>query len=282
MLSARNMLRRTCGTCAKVFAKPNALASHCKHRGHRPATELAESTGASAVPTKKVRNRFSYDTKNRALERMYELEDDPACAWPWMQTCQELGLPKSKWNYLTKWRQRADFIRDCIAGGYKHSRGYRYVPAKYPAEEDELYIRFLNRRIVKGYPCNLWWCVREMQLVCKESKPDGWKAGDCRHSWAVGWCKRFSVTTQCGYNSKAQDILDRQHMVQLFHRFMSRLQASGETDQKYGRFGKRHVLHVDQVLYSFVGSIAASVVRVPCILKCVHNYITSLHIKHYT
>jgi hypothetical protein len=102
----------------------------------------------------------------------------------------------------------------------------RYVSARYPAEEDELYLRFLNRRIVKGYPCNLYWLVSQMREILRETKPPGWVEGHCKHTWAVAWCSRYSVTTQCGYNSKSHDIRDRQTMIMNFHRFMAALQKS--------------------------------------------------------
>lgn len=180
-----------------------------------------------AQPCKKVRASYTYDQKIRALERLQDLEEDPSCPWPWKQVCMELGLPPSKWSYVSKWRKRADHIRACVAAGLGTCSRYRDVPARYPAEEDELYIRFLNRRIVHGYPANHWWLQREMHRILAESTPIGWHHDHCKASWSAAFCGRYRITLQCGYNSKAQDITDRQACIKKFHQYLVILQASG-------------------------------------------------------
>ena len=179
-----------------------------------------------AQPCKKVRASYTYDQKIRALERLQDLEEDPSCPWPWKQVCLELGLPPSKWSYVSKWRKRADHIRACVAAGHGTCSRYRDVPARYPAEEDELYIRFLNRRIVHGYPANHWWLQREMHRILAESAPVGWHLDHCKASWSAAFCHRYRITLQCGYNSKAQDITDRQTCIKKFHQYLAILQAS--------------------------------------------------------
>lgn len=248
-----SLLRRTC-SCQLVFKKPSGLATHCAATGHLPAASMSKGTGAVERPTCGVRSRFTYSQKNRALERLFDLEDDPSCTFPWKQVCEELKLPRAKWNYLTKWRAQADRVRALVSAGYGASTGYRFVPARYPQEEDELYIRFLNRRIVKGYPANYWWLCQEMARICRESSPAGWTEGHCKIGWARKFCCRYSITLQCGYNSKAQDVVDRECLIKQFHQYMAVLQAStgrNARDPVYGRFGKRHTFHVDQVPLPF-------------------------------
>ena len=99
---------------------------HCTSTGHQRACEMVVGSGAAVDPIKSVRGSYTYGQKSRALERLSELEMDPACACPWTTTCTELKLPRSKWNYLTKWRKQADFIRSCVEGGYKKSSRYRF------------------------------------------------------------------------------------------------------------------------------------------------------------
>lgn len=247
-------MRRTCGTCSRIFQKGSGLATHCSTTGHLPAALLAQESAQASTPCKPTRARYTYDQKIRCLERLCDLEEDVSCAWPWKQVCQELKLPRNKWNYVSRWRKRADHIRACVAEGYGTSTGYRQVRPLYPAEEDELYIRFLNRRIVHGYPANYWWLVREMRRILAESTPRGWKPDHCKLSWARAFARRYRISLQCGYNSKAQDILDRQELIKKFHQYIALLQAStgrNPRNAKYGRFGPRHTFHVDQVPLPF-------------------------------
>ena len=101
--------------------------------------------------------------------RLNDLENDPACDFPFTVVCKELGLSRNKYNYLCRWQKSVQFIRDCIKGGYGASSRYKNNPPRNPVEEDEVYLRFLNRRIVKGYPANHFWLILEMRKVLEES-----------------------------------------------------------------------------------------------------------------
>ena len=252
---SRSLIRRTCGTCEAVFGGKAGMLAHCRAKKHEPLSDLILAAGTGCVastPAKQIRAIYTYAQKSRAIERYQDLEQDPGCLCPHKTVCAEIKLPHNKRNYLTRWLKATDRVRAQVAAGNgRWSKGH-VVLAQFPGEEDELYIRFLGRRIVKGYPCNQFWLKLEFGRVLRESKPDGWDFFKFSNTWASNFCRRYNISNQCAYNSKAKDVVEREELIKQFHVLLQHWQASGPRRcPKYGRFTPRLMFHVDQIPLPF-------------------------------
>jgi hypothetical protein len=110
---------------------------------------------------------------------------------------------------------------DSLAGRvwFRKKLSAHTVHTLYPKQEDELYIRFMVHRMVKGYPTNHFWLTLQFRKILQETQPNGWSVFKYSAGWVVGFCQRYRISTQCAYNSKAgTDVTERQEKIREFHR----------------------------------------------------------------
>jgi hypothetical protein len=186
--------------------------------------------------------------------------------FPFTETCKWAfgAIWEKRKGYLTKWLAKAERIRALTSAGGRVAALARDPiagsrSALYPDCEDELYIRFLARRTVLGYPVNHWWLCMEMDRVLREALPPKFNPSSTKPlatGWAVRFCHRYSITTQAKNNVKAHDQLDRRKAIKRFHWYLNETVQKSEpqADKKYGRFGPRFMFHVDQVPLPFASS----------------------------
>jgi hypothetical protein len=79
----------------------------------------------------------------------------------------------------------------------------------FPDCEDELYVRFLFRRLALGYPCNHFWLISEFKKILVEASPPEYKGKKYSKGWVVRFCVRYRITTQAKNNIKEVDQVDR-------------------------------------------------------------------------
>jgi hypothetical protein len=215
--------------------------------------------------------------KHLVIEKFSDLEVDPEVRFPHKETC--IWAFGAKWkvskHLLSKWLKKSGTVRAHVMlpgkKGKKSSKAYRgdHHMGKYPDWEDELYIRFIMRRTVLGYPCNVYWCRMEFARVLEETPPPGYVPGPnaifkCSHGWAVGFCVRYKITTQAKNNIKAHDQKDREIAIRNFHVWLhqhvqtSQPNSFTTADPKYGRFGPDRMYHVDQVPLPFASEIRST------------------------
>ena len=104
-----------------------------------------------------------------------------------------------------------------------------------------------------GYPVNHFWLQLEFASILEETKPNGYSRFTCSPGWAVRFCVRYHLTTQAANNIKAHDQVDRADAIRQFHHHWLLVvqQSEPQLDPKFGRFGPRRILHVDQVPLPF-------------------------------
>ena len=200
--------------------------------------------------------------KNRAIERYYDIEIKNGHYGAHTLTCKELWGKEwhSKKSYLTKWLKEVSQVRLWVAQGQKSMRRQRMNTQQrggmYPEEEDELYRRLYTHRVEFGYPINHFWLQSEFRAILAESAPKNYASFKFSWGWAVKFCLRYRLTTQSANNIKAHDQVDRQDLIRAFHQYwlMDVQTSAPQTCPKYGRFGKTHVLHVDQVPLPFASA----------------------------
>ena len=255
----RLRLRATCPVtgCERYCGNAGGVATHI--RNAHP-DYIAPAPFSKGVETTKTRTSYSNAQKNRGLTRYFELESDPLCATPHKQTCIELWGPlwENRKGYLSKWLDAAGKIRGDVFKGLKGAAAAgRSVgsgrPAAFAAEDDELYVRVLFRRMEHGYPVNHFWLQMEFGSILEESKPNGYRDFKCSPGWAVRFCVRYRLSTQAANNIKAHDQVDRADAIRQFHQYWILVvqQSEPQLHPKFGRFGPRRILHVDQVPLPF-------------------------------
>ena len=115
-----------------------------------------------------VRTSYAHWQKAKVLDVYYNFESNPAVQFPFTETCKWAfgAIWEQRKGYLTKWLAKADRIRVLTSAGGRVAALARDPiagsrSALYPdcACEDELYVRFLARRTVLGYPVNHCGCV---------------------------------------------------------------------------------------------------------------------------
>ena len=224
-----------------------------------------------------VRPRYSMWQKHVVIEKYTELEMNPHCRFPHKEACQwAFGAAwESKKHLLSKWIERNGVVRAHVLckgkKGRQAKRAYTEDQHKgrYSDHEDELYLRFIMRRTVLGYPCNVYWCRMEMARVLEENPPPGYVPGPdaifkCSNGWAIGFCVRYAITTQAKNNIKAHDQQDREIAIRTFHRWLHQYVQTSKpnefttADPKYGRFGPGRMFHVDQVPLPFASEIRST------------------------
>ena len=187
---------------------------------------------------------------------------DSQCAFPYTEATKWAfgASANQRKGYITKWLKGCGEVRERIksngqAGRRARQNGKR-KQVQFPSCEDELYVRFLFRRTALGYPVNHYWLMSEFQKILEEVNPPGYKGQKFKVGWAIGFCKRYSITTQAKNNIKAQDQVDRLKVIRDFHRYLILTLQSSEpqTDSKYGRFSPDRMFHVDQVPLPFASS----------------------------
>jgi hypothetical protein len=223
-----------------------------------------------------LRARYTVAQKAIVLTRYYELGEEEGCPTPHKSTCQfAFGKHwEDKKGYLTKWLNKAAWVSTLVSlsgtKGKSTRRMAKQVPAEYPDAEDELYRRFLARRIVHGYPVNHYWLRAEFLSILAEIVMPDLEEGEvpqarrvkvpadfkASNGWSVKWCVRYCVTTQAKNNNKAHDQKDREAAIRKFHRWLvlSVQHSEPQSCPKYGRFDAAHMLHVDQVPLPFASA----------------------------
>lgn len=249
--------RRYCSHCELEYANPGALATHVVFCHPLVAADAAPATPLVA----KKRARYSTAQKSEVLQRYYELEEEEMVAYPHKMACQfAFGANwQNRKGYLTKWLNKAGQIHAITSSTGRKGKTSRRLggmpKVHYPDAEDELYVRFLARRVVWGYPCNHYWLRSEFKKILAELNPANrnWEDFGCSTGWAVRFCYRYEITTQAKNNNKAHDQKDREAAIRKFHRYLilSVQHSETQTDPKFGRFGPSHMLHVDQVPLPF-------------------------------
>jgi hypothetical protein len=127
-------------------------------------------------------------------------------------------------------------------------------PARFPAQEDLLYMAFYNRRVYQGLRVTHRWLRLRFKLILLSEQPEGWLTCKLSSGWSSRFCKRYQITDQAKTNKKLLPLSDRIPRIQRFHTFLIYgLQCSGvERDPKYGRFPPEWMFYCDQIPLPFV------------------------------
>jgi hypothetical protein len=211
-----------------------------------------------------VRTSYKAWQKSKVLDVYYDFEENPLVRCPFTETCKWAfgAIWKQRKGYLSKWLARVEVIRDMTSAKGRNAALSRDPSgklrhAKYGDQEDELYVRFLNRRTALGYPVNAWWLRMEMDRILREAPPSNFDYKLVSTGWAVNFCRRYKITTQAKNNVKAHDQHDRRVAIKRFHRFLHEVLQVSEPQRcaKYGRFPPHLMFHVDQVPLPFASEI---------------------------
>ena len=145
--------------------------------------------------SKRVRARRTIDFKCNILSELMALESRGIPAAATLLVSMRPGLSK---QILSGWKSTSSGLFSAQSLGQGHLRNLRNTSrAWYSKEEDELYVRFIFGREVKGFKLDDTWLQDEMESILEESKPDGWDNFKCSPGWLSGFKKRYRIQTKC-------------------------------------------------------------------------------------
>ena len=122
---------------------------------------------------------------------------------------------------------------------------------RYPEQENELYLRFVHRRIHLGLKTTDIWLRLMMQELLRVH---GWEEFMYSNGWVTAFKERYRITSQARTNKKQLPLSERLGRIKIFHQWLlGELQRSDpQRCPKYGRFAADHMFHMDQIPLPFV------------------------------
>ena len=251
--------------CGKGFTYGKALRTHqaanCEHKGDHAVPDAPKPGRRGKA--RRLSHTFAF--KLRALMMLVLATSIDATRTDVGAT---MGINAS---LFPKWEQQSDDIAIMVAIGQGNRKRLNYTPARFPDEEERLYVMFFNRRFYQGYRVDNHWLRWNMRALLRESKPPGWSAAKLSNGWLQGFCKRYSISDQAKTNTKSSNVHDRIPYMQKFHQFLLYdLQWSApQRCPKYGRFPGHLMFHCDQIPIPFSNGRGRSLNMqgFPCRLK---------------
>jgi hypothetical protein len=236
----------TCAGCATHFSAQQ-LKKHL-HENDACAEAEAKSILGLSKP-KLIRNRRTVDFKCNMLAQLNILK---ARGVPHAQTQLVRLYPGLKKQVLSSWVQVAQSLFEAQGLGYGQKRYIVKIKrAWYSKEEDELYVRFIYEREIRGLTVDEWWLQDEMLDILEEIKPEGWQDFKCSAGWLQGFKTRYKISEQMRNNKKHLPIIERLPVIRAFHQWLLQtLQASDpQRCPKYGRFSAAVIFHMVNVFF---------------------------------
>ena len=196
-LEAAASARRTCSLCGKKAVSNSGLLNHMRNM-HKDAFQEGR---AAATPLRaRTRQRQTWEQKAEILDRYLEYLFDPKCLAPLTETAKwAFGAAwQRKKGFICKWLKQIGRVREAVQNAQRGSRrGGATRKPDFPDCEDELYVRFLFRRLALGYPCNHFWLISEFKKILVEASPPEYKGKKYSKGWVVRFCMRYGEMAFC-------------------------------------------------------------------------------------
>ena len=115
-------------------------------------------------------------------------------------------------SLLNKWKRPQNRL---ITEHHMRSRNRRRKraglgrPARFPEQEDLLYMMFYNRRVYKGLRVSHRWLQLRFRLILMAEKPEGWETFKYSNCWSAKFCKRYRISDQAKTNKKLLPLAGR-------------------------------------------------------------------------
>lgn len=171
----------------------------------------------------------------------------------------ELGVHPSM---LGRWLQNASVFQELVKEK-GNLRRFSHSKAKFPAQEDELYMRFVFRKKRLGLPIDSYWLRSEMLDILNEEQPRGYWSSKLSKGWLYGFLLRYDISHQCKNDKKSMSIPARLPQISMYHRSFWEMQGqmcdwTGVSDPVFGAFKPSNIWNADQCPLPFALSLKRS------------------------
>ena len=126
--------------------------------------------------------------------------------------------------------------------------------SQFQAEHEELYMRFIYKRKVRGQEVGGQWFVDEMNAIMAQS-PSRTAWLKCSHGWLQKYLKRYHISCQQQTEKQGMANTLRVSMLQAFHQEVCIIQQSkglNPPDPLFGRFPPWATFNIDQIPAYFI------------------------------
>ena len=155
-----------CRTCGRLFQTAAGLGRH---------TQSSQTCARPVVAEEIISTRYrpTIDMKTKILAAYIQLTNEH-------NPCARLIIldryPRINPSQITKWYGMRDKLYEAQRLGYGGCRNIITVSrVRYPEQENELYLRFVHRRIHLGLKTTDIWLRLMMQELLRVHKPAGWE-----------------------------------------------------------------------------------------------------------
>jgi hypothetical protein len=233
-----------CSQCGFVASKKSALSNHLRLHG------IVKSSFADRKPIQR-RLRPTNATKLHVLEQLrdyYAEEGQHHSRTEFINWC---GYPKqtvSLWLKSTKLMMVVN-LPECRA----KMRLRNVVTADrsfFPAQQDQLFEKFLYRRRARGQEVDYEWLKTQMEVILKRDKPKGFQDFKYSNGWVSSFVNRYDISCQVQTEKKPFSNALRNPVLQAFHTETCIIQQSeglNPRDPVYGRFSPKCIWNIDQI-----------------------------------
>jgi hypothetical protein len=240
----------TCMQCCSTFTTNAGISRHYQATGH-------DGQFSEPLPPRlKKRHRYSYREKRDILMDLDRVRNDVTHPHRYRATkyiAAQLGISDTS---ISRWKTKeVEIFAKARTRKYGNKKSISEINPRWPECEYKLYAAFLIRRRIRGRRTTYAWLRRRFLDIRRRAGHELPATYFPSRGWCSRFCKRWEITYQCRTNKHKIPIEQRIPAIQAFHQhWIYGVQRSyPQRDQKYGRFPRSQVYHMDQVPFAFAG-----------------------------
>jgi hypothetical protein len=129
---------------------------------------------------------------------------------------------------ISTWNSLRDSLFLAREHGLGHHRSLSLVSrVRFVIQEDRLYIKFVERRVILGFITDDQWFKNTMDELLIADMPKNWQQFCASDGWVAGFKKRYRISLRCQINKKITPLLEKLPKLKKFHSWLADLRQSG-------------------------------------------------------
>ena len=170
----------------------------------------------------------------------------------------ELGISH---GLLSQWKSKSDRFVAQVAKLGALRKVHDGPRRALHAEEEALYMSFINKRKNIGFPIDHFWLMAEMYSVLTHTRgPD--HGITLSKGWVSSWTKRYNVSSQMRTEKKYKSAIERKPIIDQFHIDLAYVQRlMPQVCDIWGAYPPKNIWNADHVPLPFIVNLTRSLKR---------------------